>query len=124
VRGSFTGHYERFISSRAWRVTYPKFTMEEPALVTTMTGAHDSMDRLIGKPIPYASQGRFPESIGARRQARQVSRESGSLRIHGWSAGRRADLALFTGRTRHECAHARTQPREPGLFRPPSLWTM
>ena len=74
----------------------------------------------LGKPIPYAQvKARFQKFYwGTKDQPGNVSREKWLVahsRLERWS--RRADLALFTGRTRHELRHTLERSPANGLFR-------
>jgi len=74
----------------------------------------------LGKPIPYAQvKARFQKLYwGTKDQPGNVSREKWLVahsRLERWS--RRADLALFTGRTRHELRHTLERSPANGLFR-------
>jgi HAD superfamily phosphatase len=74
----------------------------------------------LGKPIPYAKvKARFQKFYwGTNRRPGNVSREKWLVtysRLEQWS--RRADLALFTGRTRRELRHTLERTPANGLFR-------
>jgi HAD superfamily phosphatase len=74
----------------------------------------------LGKPIPYAKvKARFQKIYwGTRELPGNVSREKWLVtpsRLDRWS--RRADLALFTGRTRRELRHTLNAVPEYDLFR-------
>jgi len=74
----------------------------------------------LGKPIPYAKvKARFQKFYwGTKDQPGNVSREKWLVtpgRLQRWS--RRADLALFTGRTRHELRHTLERTPAKKLFR-------
>ena len=74
----------------------------------------------LGKPIPYAQvKARFQKFYwGTKDRTGNVSREKWLVahsRLERWS--RRADLALFTGRTRHELRHTLERSPANGLFR-------
>jgi HAD superfamily phosphatase len=74
----------------------------------------------LGKPIPYTKvKARFQKFYwGTKDQPGNVSREKWLVtpgRLQRWS--RRADLALFTGRTRHELRHTLERTPAKKLFR-------
>jgi HAD superfamily phosphatase len=74
----------------------------------------------LGKPIPYAQvKARFQKFYwGTKDRTGNVCREKWLVaysRVERWS--RRADLALFTGRTRRELRHTLERSPVNGLFR-------
>jgi HAD superfamily phosphatase len=74
----------------------------------------------LGKPIPYAQvKARFQKFYwGTKARPGNVSREKWlvtHLRLERWS--RRADLALFTGRTRRELRHTLERSTATSFFR-------